>query len=233
MGSGVRHCHRQGVSQERRVQCDRGNAELLREMLADQSVPTPLRLVLSQTTETDSLQDWSSRIAYYERPNRAELIRGVYQRAVNVASRIPAEIAQESAEIPQLSSSAPATQFETRKEKPPTRTRKHAAAVAVAVVVALLATAGVWFVRTSHVDVRPAIAEWRNSEYEDARGFAASIVNTGEPHPDYRRATTRRIDEPPNCQRASGLPPGRESSGSCGVTVPAWRCRRRLPCHFS
>ena len=63
-------------------------AELLRSLLADKAIPTPLRLALTQASVSNSLEEWSKSVAYYERPNRTDLIKGVYERAVNRAASV-------------------------------------------------------------------------------------------------------------------------------------------------
>ena len=61
-----------------------GFGELLRTILPEDIFPVPLRLVVSQAVSTPplypSLKEFSQAIEYFERPNRTELIRGVYQR---------------------------------------------------------------------------------------------------------------------------------------------------------
>ena len=61
-------------------------AELLRALLADKAIPTPLRLAVTQASVSSSVEEWSKMVAYYERPNRADLIRAVYARTVNLSA---------------------------------------------------------------------------------------------------------------------------------------------------
>jgi Gram-negative bacterial TonB protein C-terminal len=59
--------------------------ELLRMCLGDSAFPAPLRLVIIQSAATPpfygSLAELTNALAYFERPNRTALIRGVFERA--------------------------------------------------------------------------------------------------------------------------------------------------------
>ena len=63
--------------------------DLLRAMMPERGVPTPLRLAVLQSSSAGSLAEWSSTIGYYERPNRKALIQAVYQRAGRAPARPP------------------------------------------------------------------------------------------------------------------------------------------------
>ena len=58
--------------------------ELLRMSLADSTFPVPLRLVITQSSSTPpfyaSIAELSNALEYFERPNRLDLIRAVYER---------------------------------------------------------------------------------------------------------------------------------------------------------
>ena len=59
--------------------------ELLRMSLADSAFPVPLRLVITQSVATPpsyaSLAEFVKVLEYFERPDRTDLIRAVYERA--------------------------------------------------------------------------------------------------------------------------------------------------------
>ena len=85
---------------------------LLRILLPQENVPTPLRLAMSQSSTVQSVDEWSRSIGYYERPNRALVIRTVYQRAAPAAAAdIPelARLAQTSVPSSVAVSAAPLT----------------------------------------------------------------------------------------------------------------------------
>jgi hypothetical protein len=94
------------------VRADGGNravdevANLLRTLLPEQNVPTPLRLAMSQASTAQSLEEWSQSVQYYERPNRAFLIRNVYQRVAHTAPDI-AELAARPTQAPVVSPPSP------------------------------------------------------------------------------------------------------------------------------
>ena len=59
--------------------------ELLRTSLAESAFPVPLRLVITQASSTPpfyaSIAELSNALEYFERPDRAGLVRAVYERA--------------------------------------------------------------------------------------------------------------------------------------------------------
>jgi hypothetical protein len=75
--------------------------ELLRSWLADSPYPVPLRLVVAQATCTPpfytSTVELFEALSHYERPNRQELIRDVYEHWRSAAS-VPGESAPSSSD---------------------------------------------------------------------------------------------------------------------------------------
>jgi len=168
------------------VRTDDGNravdevANLLRTLMPEQNVPTPLRLAMSQASTAQSLDEWSKSIQYYERPNRAFLIRTVYQRVAHTATDI-AELAARLTQAPVVSpvvhasaalplpAPVPAPQPPLARADAPQPTelipasepairrmlarvqKRHVAAVIGAAAVLLLLTAGVSLVQGNRV----------------------------------------------------------------------------------
>ena len=56
--------------------------------IADVDLPAPLRFAISKATSSSpictSVQEFSRTLAYFERPNRAELLQGLYDRWKNL-----------------------------------------------------------------------------------------------------------------------------------------------------
>jgi len=73
-------------------------ADLLRALLPDDNVPAPVRLALSQSSSHPSLVEFSKSLEFFERPNRAALVRDVYERAAMASA--PVDSLREPAVIP-------------------------------------------------------------------------------------------------------------------------------------
>jgi len=156
-------------------------SDLLHQLLEGKSVPTPLRLALS-TSVSGSLEEWSKMLAYYERPNRIDLIKGVYERAVTISASATAYTRPVSSAPVAEMREAPPTPAVTppkRRESPAVSKRvvMTSAAVAVASAVAIAA----WMIgphltdtfRFPQMSGSPAAGE-----AADATGAAAESVPT-------------------------------------------------------
>ena len=92
--------------------CVRALGELLRTWLAENPHPVPLGLVVAQATSTPPFYrgatELSEALSHYERPNRIELVRNVYERwrAANPAARAHPEKAPSTPFVAELSRKA-------------------------------------------------------------------------------------------------------------------------------
>jgi hypothetical protein len=146
-------------------------ADLLRSMLPADAIPTPLRLALSQTAMTPSVEEWAKTIAYYERPNRVELIQALYLRANDPSSRASAP-AIHTVPVP------PVPVSEGRERRAVKQRTGNAAAAILGTVglVAIVGALGFWLVQTRRAD--PSSVP---SQAADATPVIASTTLNAQP----------------------------------------------------
>ena len=125
-------------------------AGLLKTMLADRDVPTPLRLALSQTATNNSVEEWANTIAYYERPNRAAVIQALYERAKNRHAEGP--VAVRAIPVAPAEPAPLASIPQPRKAKMNAdvakQVKRYAPAIGVAVVVSAVIAVTIWAIQT-------------------------------------------------------------------------------------
>lgn len=127
-----------------------GAAHLLSQMVSD-DVPVRLRLLLTQVTGSEgsstTLADFSEALAYFERPDPAQILRILFERAMLAAVRpdLPAAVSP----VQPPSPAAP----EPQDDEPGHRRGVSGVAVLVAVLAAVLCAA-VWLVGSGYGDGR-------------------------------------------------------------------------------
>ena len=186
-------------------------ADLLRAMLADRDVPTPLRLALSQTATNNSVEEWANTIAYYERPNRAALIRGLYERAKNGSSQPPVAV------IPVASAPAPLVPTPNPpKAKTPNSSlvqhlKRYAPVIGLAVVASAIIAVTVWAIQTRRPenrtvsDVAVPAAENAPAALSSATAALETLVNR-IPVIGRRETEPEQVPPPPPSGRWIHLP---------------------------
>lgn len=84
-----------------------GVADLLRATLPEKGVPTPIRLLVSQASVSDSLAEWLKTLEYYERPDRPGLVQAVYRRAEETPEPVVETAVQRPAAVAPVPAVAP------------------------------------------------------------------------------------------------------------------------------
>jgi hypothetical protein len=188
--------------------------ELLMMMLADSAFPVPLRLVTTQAISTppfySSIAEVSSALEFYERPDRAGLIRAVYERA----QRHPAPVgaAEQAASEPEAEKPVP------RKEHKRRPIRKKV--VAVSTVLLAVAVPGLVVLQlssTSRVDAAAAgaqstasalsgLAATVGSLADRVNPFAAASASDGDASAVSPPATPKSVDKPKRKGSAKAVP---------------------------
>jgi hypothetical protein len=114
-------------------------ARTLHVLTSGQAIPAPLRLFISKWIATDGkrlIAEFARELAYFARPNGADLIREVYQRCISAPAAIPLESAHRK---------QAAAEVEKAQPKPKAAKRRQTALVAagVAFVAAVAAAVGI------------------------------------------------------------------------------------------
>ena len=150
------------VQKDGNVSAHEDVAAILRALLGDQSVPTPLRLALSQSSTSNSIEEWASAIAYYERPNRSALIQAVFERATTAGKALHTDVSSRAvvppvpvpapvpSPVPTLAAAeppAPAKSASANKGRRGLLTFRAAAMLGIAAAAVAIFTAGVWAVQ--------------------------------------------------------------------------------------
>jgi hypothetical protein len=202
-------------------------ARLLLSLVSETQIPVKLRLIvlsaISDTAPSTTAADFSSALAYYERPGRAAVIRSLYIRW-HVGSREPVPAGFRIQE--------PAT---TKSHEPPVppKPRRHRLVMALVAFVVLLAggTAAWWFsgrpvirpvVRVSQAATDLGSRAWTATRALAASGAAAvqSLVGgTPEPPPAVSEADAAQMGAKPSVAKPAGTTRGPKPAGSVDLTA--------------
>ena len=151
--------------------------QLLQAMLTDADVPVQLRLVVSQATAPtpsySSLTEFDLALEYFERPDRAELLRALFARAAAAGPANESEVALTLDRIAPLQEAATATVPARKRTRMP---RLAVGIIATIAAVAALTTAGALYVRNSDTIVDGGKAAAATAAAADVLG---SVVLAG------------------------------------------------------
>jgi len=109
----------------------------LHALLANASVPMPLRLFVTQSTAPEtygSLRAFAAGLAYFDKPNRTALIQDVYKRA--------ADLVESGVEAAQAPPPVPVQEKKPEKESSKSKRSNHRRVLLCAAAVMLVAVAG-------------------------------------------------------------------------------------------
>ena len=115
-------------------------ARALHALTSGQTIPAPLRLFISKWIAADgtrSVAQFSRELAYFARPDGAELIRHVYERYVSTPAAKTPVAPQKKAEV--------AEPPKAEKQQPPAAKRRRSALIAAAVAFLLAAALSIAF----------------------------------------------------------------------------------------
>lgn len=177
---------------------------LLRDLLPE-SIPVPLRLAISQAMSQPPHYTWiesfSEALSYFERPDRAAIIRGVYARwEANAGGRATVEPRRDPARTTPPPAETPAAKERTTKTTPAPTRRWLVVAGSVALAMALGVVAAVWF---PQLDRQTIVGLTRSSQPTSDGSSDAETANPAEPQAANRSTGSRASVAPAATRRDS------------------------------